>query len=246
MQCFSKKPFLALSLICLLAGTLPSFAADKASDDDLFSESDSGAEAHNTPQDGPSGVYIQAGLGYALTYMRNRIGTPVGGNWKSHAGGFTYGGDLGYQINNLFSVEAGAFGLPTSKLNMSGTNLSSTFTTWAAYVAGKMRVYLYDRTHLFAKFGLSYQQTKLSGNGPILTTTNPEHQWGAMFGFGTEYNFTPSWIMSMQYLRMPGRVRNTALNGTLVTTSLVPDSNVLFVSIGYLFGQGADQSESTL
>ncbi|OGT51307.1 MAG: hypothetical protein A3F17_03235 [Gammaproteobacteria bacterium RIFCSPHIGHO2_12_FULL_41_15] len=213
-------------------------------DDDLLTDS-SAEDQHNVPNAKPSGLYIQGGIAYALTFMRDRIGTPIGTQWQNHAGGLAGGGDVGYQFNNIFSIEGGGFYLPTSKLNFTSPARTTTFQTWAAYVGGKMRVYLYENTHLFAKLALSYEKTTLSGSG-ITTSSNPQHQWGAMFAVGTEYNFTPSFIMSMQYVRIPGRVRDTATLTPNNTNSFVPDSNVLMVSLGYLFGQGADRSEATI
>ncbi len=247
LSCLTIITFSSVSLAAKKLSADPSGATAKASsdDDDLLAYDGVAAE-HNIPGTGPTGVYIQAGVGYALTYMSDRIGSFVNTTWKNHDGGFAYGGDLGYQFNNIFAIEAGGVGLPTSTITFNSNGTSSKFKTWGAYLAAKMRVYLYQNTHMYAKAGLSYQQTTLSGSGAITSTASKEHHYGMLLGFGTEYNFTPSFDMSLEYLRFPGRARNTATTTAPMTTSYVPDSNVMLLTLGYMFGQDKDSSQGTL
>lgn len=221
------------SLVCASLLSMTQFVLAN-NDDDLIPDS---AAAHNVPNDSaPKGIYVQAGAGYGLTFMQRRLGTFANTTWNGHVGGFTALGDLGYQFNNLFAIETGGAYIPQSQIKYTLTNTTVTFKTWAAYLAGKMRVYLYDNTHLFAKAGVSYQQTSTSGSA-LPTLNGNQHAWGVLLGFGTEFNFTPSFSMSAEYLRIPGRVRNTATTMPPLSQSVVPDSNLLLLSLGYLFGQ---------
>jgi hypothetical protein len=171
------------------------------------------------------GVYI-AGLAgynrYGLRYIAN-----PNDDWTNGRGNFAFGAAAGYQCSKYFSVEAGGIytfdGKARNPLSVDPTK-DEILKTRYAYLVGKLSVMTYPNTTIFTKLGLGYQHLSVS-NGPF--GKEKLRKWGAMFGAGTAYYFTPKVFINLQWLRFTGKVVDGAGHVTA--------PNIFLLGLGYKF-----------
>lgn len=165
------------------------------------------------PQD--SGVYIEAQLGYSYENWEDVYdGVAVVTGDKN--GGFTVGGDIGYQINNFWAIEFGGMYV------VNGPRINGDeFNDWFVYLGPKIMVPLdqwVDNLTFFMKAGVAYRSVEFTGG-------NFDY-WRPMFAGGFQYMFAGNWIVDLQYMFVPGSNRNVSLS---------PDIHQFTVSFGYRF-----------
>jgi OOP family OmpA-OmpF porin len=170
-----------------------------------------------------TGVYIEGMAGYNRYVLEDAFGTSNGAaTWDKGNGNFAFGADIGYQFHRYFSAELG--GIYTLKAKETYNGATSDIKLWAAYFAGKVSVPIYDNVSVFAKLGVGYQDLKVDA-GAFLA--NEENNWGAMYGAGIAYNFTPAFYIDGQWLRFTGKNTNAQ---TVITAP-----NIFLLGVGYKF-----------
>lgn len=204
-----------------------------------------------------SGFYIEGDIGYARVKWNDFQGgifNPVGvgsitglagGTTSDGSGGFAWGGDVGYQFNQYFSAEMGAYSLPSVSGNVRTTGNPNVATdaakvsSWLLYAAGKLSVPLFRNLDMFGKLGVAWRFLSYSGPGLALTDgatgqlnsslfTNT-HYAAVIFGTGMQYWLSPNWSLNLQYLHVPGRSKAEDF------AQQSPNVNLIVGGVGYKF-----------
>jgi opacity protein-like surface antigen len=171
------------------------------------------------------GLYLQGLVGYNR-YALKDVANPKD-DWTNGTGNFTVGAAFGYQFCQYFALEtAGLYTLDGKAKNPSSVDPTKyeIIRTRYAYLAGRLSVITYARTTIFTKLGLGYQRMSVS-NGPF--GQERFRKWGAMFGAGTSYYFTPKVFIDLQWLRFTGKI----VDGATHTTA----PNIFLLGLGYKF-----------
>ncbi len=178
------------------------------------------------------------------------VSTLKGSVTKNGDGGFSWGGNLGYQFNQYFSVEVGAYDLESVKgtvgvsipiQNNNPIPISSgsvKVSSWALYMAGKIAVPLFYHLDMFGKMGMAFRFLNYSGAGIANATAieagsnhfiNDQHYATWLAGVGLQYWFTSNWSVNAQYLHIPGynRAQEVAMQS--------PNVNLILGGMGYKF-----------
>lgn len=209
-----------------------------------------------------SGFYVDGDVGWAGSYWNDFVGgvfnptgfaASAGVVQSGGTGGFAWGGDIGYQFNEYYSFEVGAYSL-RSVSGQVGNSSQSRGTTvhppaqsagpvkvssWALYVAGKLAIPLFDNFDLFGKAGIAWRFLDYSGaalsQSPVPLslgapqTFNDIHYATWLAGVGIQYWLTPQWSLNAQYLYIPGR-------GDLEDISQeAPNVHIVVGGVGYKF-----------
>lgn len=204
-----------------------------------------------------SGFYIDGGVGYASSNWRDFIGgvfLPTGfaaspGYITSNGKGFTYGGDLGYQFNQYFSFEVGAYDLPSVTGNFGASAILGNalpfsaggvkVDSWLLYAAAKIAIPLFQNLDWFGKAGVAWRF--LSYSGPAMAVINPvtgstfgstvtdTHYATYMFATGMQYWITENWSVAFQYMFVNGRSTIFSFN------QQAPNVNLYLLNFGYKF-----------
>lgn len=167
-------------------------------------------------------VYVEGHAGYALQRWTSvGLFTTVGSNGT---GGFTAGGDIGYQFTRHLALEFGGFYLPrvTGTFGAGTRNISN----WFLYGAAKVSVPVYTNIDLFAKFGAVWRQLRHSGTAAIAGGTG--NYWRPLFAAGANYHVNENWNVGFQYMLVPNNIL-AAANRT------APSANLFTGFIGYSF-----------
>lgn len=182
-----------------------------------------------------SGFYVDVDLGYGESDWTNFAGgvmNPTGraaspGTVSNGQGGFAWGGDIGYQFNQYFGFEVGAYDLEdvdgTVGLGVSNnaaimappapSSGNVQVQSWVLYVAGKLSVPIFENFDIFGKVGIAFRWLDYSGpgvNGPTagplaaVFFINNQHYATWLAGVGLQYWITPEWSVNVQYLHIPG------------------------------------------
>ena len=187
-----------------------------------------------------SGVYVDLSAGYAAIDWGNfKLGpfngyNTFGGSVNDNdTGGFTFGFDVGYQINNLLGLEVGWYYLPTVEGNSNiATSLPSlTLDSWLAYLALKVMVPFSNRFGLFLKTGLGYRSSDCRGSATSFFgfgTSNTDY-FSGVFGGGFQYYFNDKLSVSAQYLYMLDKKSGDTI------PRFAPSANIITASVGYIF-----------
>lgn len=204
-----------------------------------------GPDMYAPPAMSDTGVYLEANGGYAIRNWNNLRSNDVFHDNQANSlsnvqGGFTGIGDLGYQFNSFWAVEAGYIYLPKVKGTDIATSNVVSDTSYGLYAGFKLSVPVYSDTYLYGKLAAAYQHNKLdnavatagginptpSGNGSLT-----QNYWDPMFAAGIQYYFTPrhDWSINGQYTYLMG------YDGSSSTGFGVPDSNLFTVGVGYKF-----------
>lgn len=175
-----------------------------------------------------SGFYVEAQLGYAWEDW-NGIIPPIFGviTTDNADGGFTVGGDLGYQFNNNWSLEVGGYYLVSRpRFTIAGVG-SFKITDWFIYLAPKLMVHFPWISGLdwYFKAGVAYRRlTADDFTGGIMAAGGDHVDYvRPIFGSGMQYVFDFGLILGAQYLYVPGRAGQA------------PDIHQLTGTLGYLF-----------
>jgi opacity protein-like surface antigen len=191
-----------------------------------------------------TGVYIEAMGGYNRYAFKDAFGdtliTSSGSNletrnWSSGNGNWAAGAAIGYQFMRNLSAELGGIYTWRAKYEYNSGGLSATTANFKlrpyyAYLAAKLAVMVYDNMSVFTKLGVGYQKMSVSVSGTEtqgITLTENQSNWGAMFGAGLAYNFTPAFYIMGQWLRFTGKIKD----GTVQTTA----PNLFLLGLGYKF-----------
>ncbi|WP_304986037.1 outer membrane beta-barrel protein [Coxiella-like endosymbiont] len=193
-----------------------------------------------------AGVYVEGNVGYVYRPWKSDVTTLPGtlnnlGVLSSSSrgnGGFTFGGDLGYQFNQYFAVEGGWFYLPKAKFTINPTTFTIKATTFTIkgglpYAALKAMVPIYENTYVFGKLGLAYSYNRSSSALVSSDLTNfvsdRSSYWNPLFAVGVQYYFTPNWSVNAQYTFVPG------YRSAFSTRFVAPVAHLFTVGIGYKF-----------
>lgn len=182
-------------------------------------------------------VYVEVHAGYAdanWNRFRGIYNTAALGH--DPRGGFTFGGDIGYQFMRNLGVEVGAFYLPRVSGTTGATPVGTTIpagvgnrtTSWFAYAAGKLTVPVYDNLDVYGKLGAAYR--RLDNNGAGVPNNG---YWTPVFGAGIEYMATQNVSVSAQYMRLPGYAAAATSNARAVRRS--PAADLYTLAVGYKF-----------
>lgn len=187
-----------------------------------------------------TGVYVDLGGGYASVDWGNfGVGSFNGYSAldgsvnHNRTGNYTFGFDVGYQINNFLGMEVGWFYLPQVKGNsdifvsLPDLKLSS----WMAYLALKILIPLSRHFDLIGKVGLGYRSLDWGGNAIGIFgfgDRNADYFTG-LFGGGMQYWFDQNWSISAQYLYLLGRT-----SGGQVSRR-APSANLIVGTVAYIF-----------
>lgn len=165
-------------------------------------------------------VYVEGYLGYADVDWRNFALSPFTAFSDNSRGGFTGGGDIGYQFTPHLGVEFGGYWLPRVRGSFFGIPVR--VTSWFLYLAGKLTVPVYDRIDLFGKIGAGWR--RLRGISPFGASDND--YWRPIFAGGATYHITHEFTASFQYIRFPARISSF---------TAAPAANLYLGGVGYQF-----------
>jgi opacity protein-like surface antigen len=188
-----------------------------------------------------SGVYVDFGLGYALVNWKdastgafnNFSPTVTGGTSSNGNGGFSFGVDVGYQINRYLGLEFGWYYLPKVKGNTDVMPALQPLTikSWAAYLALKGMVPITRKLDIFVKVGPAYRYLRYSATGSTMSGfgSQSNQYWTLMAGAGLQYWLDENWVVAVQYIYI-GHCAETAK-----ITRQAPAANLVLVNLGYKF-----------
>ena len=187
------------------------------------------------------GIYVEGLAGYDRYGVENAYVTKADQSsfdFKNGNGNFAFGVDAGYQINKYFSAEASGIYVLPAKATIKGTKAESDYKTYAAYVAGKISVPVYENFSVFTKLGVGYQHLTIDNKNYPTGSHVPAKQTGSkvgpMFGAGVAYNITPAIYVSGEWLRFNGQTKMHEPSDT-AKTNMVSTPNIFLVGVGYKF-----------
>lgn len=182
-----------------------------------------------------AGVYAEDNAGYVYRPWKSDVttvpGTPRNSGLSSSSsgnGGFTFGGDLGYQLSQYFSVEGGWFYLPKAKFTINPTTFK--IKGGIAYAALKAMASIYENTYVFGKLGMAYTYNQSSVaflSSDLTKVVSSSNYWNPLFAAGVQYYFTPNWSVNTQYTFVPG------YRSTSSSCFVAPVAHLFTVGIGY-------------
>ena len=181
-----------------------------------------------------NGAYLEANFGYAFVPYKQNMGTitkadatPAGVplSWSNGNGGYTYGGDVGYQFIDYMAVELGIFRFPKATARLTTNQLKfNQFTSWAGYGALKFIAPIFHHFAIFAKAGAGYYMVNAL---PLNTTAfQSKNRFVPVFGSGFDYSFDNSIMLNLSW---------TYFSDDSNTTAVVPHINAITAGIGYKF-----------
>ena len=202
------------------------------------------------------GMYVGSNLGYAYRPWLKDASTIVGfakqaavlGSASRGNGGFTFGGDLGYQFSQYFAVEGGWYYLPelkfTTNAKISPSKISPLVAgtydvkSGMAYGAFKGMAPVCANTYIFSKLGVAYTYNRSSAASSVALPTLEapfsvaprSNFWNPLFAAGIQYYFTPNWSVNAQYTFVPG-YRGVSSS----RFAAVPAIHLFTVALGYKF-----------
>lgn len=160
------------------------------------------AAAHATTP----GIYAEGQLGYAHTGTRFIKPIPSGKVDSKYQGGLAARLAIGYQFNPNLAFEAGYLQLAKQEANLkSPVNQSITINQHAFDLVGKGILPISDKFNLYAKAGLAYLVTDLSGNEiDKRSIINPvaKHSFAPEAGLGFTYNMTSNVFIDTAFTRI--------------------------------------------
>lgn len=231
-------------LISFLFGlSLCSFSSVYAGNVDDFSDDTPEAEAIDY-----SGVYVDLAAGYAgvkwsgaTIGVLNGFSTAItGGPTSNGDGSFSYGVDVGYQINRYLGFEFAWYYLPKvmGTSDVAAALPDVTIKTWVAYAALKVMVPIWGKLDVFAKIGPSYRYLRYSGQGSSNAGFGgqSDQYWKVMYAAGFQYWLNQNWVISLQYLQFPKYARGDTANRTTPRVNRqAPTAHIYVATVGYKF-----------
>lgn len=186
------------------------------------------------------GFYAEGHAGYAFQEYNNsatwnELLLPGSSDDNRH-GGFSGGVDVGYQVNNNFSLEAGWFHLPSVDVNAESA-ADAWMESWAAYLAGKWIVPIGVNIDMFFKAGAAYRKVTLPSN----TTFTPGVTINAykstyvrpMFAAGLQHSFRNNAFITLQYAYFMGAENSFPVTATTSGPLGTANAQVVTLSLGY-------------
>ena len=206
-----------------------------------------------------TGCYIggSVGGGYAWTENTNAVNTTAFGDfgpgqgYANHASGFAGGGQLGcnYQVSNfVIGVEGSYLGASIKSDYVSpfggGDDVYTNKIDGIASVAARFG-WAFDNWLFYTKAGWAAAHAKLSvvdGIAPAGAGSASNWHNGFTVGTGTEYAFTPNWIVGFEtnYYRFESKSYEIGGGAGLYTFNSRPRDMYTFLGrLSYKFGWGA-------
>lgn len=199
------------------------------------------------PASSYAGIYVEGNLGYAYRPWRKDASTIVGfakqaallGSSSRGDGGFTFGGDLGYQFNQYFAIEGGWYYLPRLEFTTNtkiAQLVAGTYSVKSGMTYGALKAMapVCANTYVFGKLGAAYTYDQGSAALPTRkapsTLASRSNFWNPLFVTGVQYYFTPNWSVSAQYAFVPGYRRASSSR-----FANVPVTHLFTVGLGYKF-----------
>lgn len=195
-------------------------------------------------------IYVEGDLGGASANW-GRDNKDFGFN-KEGRSAFTIGGATGYQWSRFLGFELGGFHIADTHLDNFRVPefevRNARISSWFYYAGLRVRagVPMCDNLDVFIKAGVSYRRERFGGSFFDLADLSAEpdrvsanaHIWNSLFGAGLQYNLSPDWFITGQWMILPRRnsidVDNDA-NGEFHERIRVPTLNVFTFGIGYKF-----------
>jgi len=198
--------------------------------------------------------YIEGDAGWASSNWRDSLNyifpSQTSTQFSKLNSGFAYGGDIGYNLNRYFSIEAGAFGLPKvgytiqSATTTYTANDSGTISNWLIDIAGKatLPIEQISGLDLFGKFGIAYRAGNFTDtdifNGVANTVIQPSvfDLLEPIVGGGLQYHINQRWSINAQYLFVPYGILSTTILGPNQADHIsIPSAQILTGGISFNF-----------
>jgi len=189
-----------------------------------------------------SGVYVDMGLGYvnvdwsgsSIGAFNNFSAAVMGAATNNADGGFTFGGDIGYQINRYVGFEFGWYSLPkvTGLSDVTPMTPALILKSWLAYAALKGMIPISGKLDIFGKVGIAYRSLRYTGAASITSGFGGQINqfWSYVFGAGLQYWLSENWVVATQYLYFSDS------SNTSFVTRQGPAANMVTLNLGYKFG----------
>ncbi|EDP45932.1 outer membrane beta-barrel protein [Rickettsiella grylli] len=178
------------------------------------------ATAHATTP----GAYIEGQLGYAHTGTRFIKPFPSGKVDSKYQGGLAGRVAIGYQFNPNLAAEMGYLQLADQEAKLkSPVNQSITINQHAFDLVGKGILPLSDKFNLYAKAGVAYLVTDLSGdtiNQHSIIKPVAKQSWAPEAGIGLTYNVTPNMFIDTAFTHIQPIGKNKPSNINMATIGL--------------------------
>lgn len=191
------------------------------------------------------GIYIDAGAGLAMTHWLNRVedihstfdGTII--TLDNKRGGFVYGADLGYQFNDLLSLEVGYYNLPNFNSTLFSPFVEEGYDWYHAnsdflYGAGKLSLpFFIDHLTIFGKLGVAFHNLKRIWTEYYKADVSFSSPFAAV---GLQYYLNGNLSTSLQYIATHGTTdiifdTISPKRGYVYT----PNAYLILLNVGYRF-----------
>lgn len=184
-----------------------------------------------------SGVYLEGNIGYASINWNHITSLTFPDTLRSHSndqGGFTGGGDIGYQFNDYVATEMGVFDFQ----NVNDTDaLANTLRIrqWFTYAAFRLSgpVPFISNLEAFLKAGIAYRESDFKEFIPFLHFNNVLDQiaWVPVFAAGAEYYFNQYWSVSAEWMYVGGNDNRGFSNGIVYHVPSMPAANLFLAGL---------------
>jgi opacity protein-like surface antigen len=201
-----------------------------------------------------SGIYLEGNLGYARinyadtddapSFSIPNIGQGAFIATQNLRGGFSFGFDAGYQLNQYWAIELGWYYLPETNFRLTTQTIFNElstdkveFNSWGAYLALKIMIpfMVIPGASLFFKGGLGYRRINLNfmftSDSNLTIATGKMYKWSPMFAVGLQWMLNHNWIFDLQYMRFPG---GSFANEPFGVSGALPAANIFTISLGYM------------
>ncbi|MFZ0219516.1 MAG: outer membrane beta-barrel protein [Candidatus Aquirickettsiella sp.] len=178
----------------------------------------------------PGAAYVEGQLGYAHTGNHFIKPFPLGKTSSKYQGGLAGRLAVGYQFNPNWAVEMGYLRFANQKANIKSTltNQSITINQHAYDLVGKGIYPISSKFDIYAKAGIAYLVTGLSGNTiaqQSIIKPVAKHSWAPEAGIGVTYNVTSNVFIDTAFTHIQPIGKNKPSNINMAT-----------VGIGFSFG----------
>ncbi|MDF3055544.1 MAG: OmpA-like transrane domain protein [Gammaproteobacteria bacterium] len=176
-----------------------------------------------------AGFVIGAEAGYANTHWDNANINSSNLLITGSGTGFAGRVFLGYDFNRYIGFEGGYIYLPTATLALdidNNTSVGVDISNYAFDFLGKISVPVTSGLSLYAKAGLGYFHSSISG--PNLGQTGDASHFGPAFGVGAGYEIIPNLAINLSWLRYSG-------NGDMNSDNYQPNPDVGLLGLSYKF-----------
>lgn len=174
------------------------------------------------------GVYVDINAGYSFINWEDFSPTHHFTFTNNGRGGFTIGGDTGYEYSRYFAFELGWYYLPQVKYNtLNSVNFK--VYQWAAYFGFTVFLPVSEKSNFFGKLALACRYIEFNSSPGGVAPDGSHYLWRALGALGWRYYFSPNWSMTVQYMYLPGEKNSTP--GAVVA----PVANLVTIGYSYKF-----------